>query len=46
MDGQSHTQHVSGTPNSMTLVNGDTDTSGLLTVTASKGLALYSFTFG
>ena len=46
MDGQSHTQHVSGTPNSMTLVSGDTDSSGLLTVTASKGLALYSFTFG
>ena len=46
MDGQSHTQHASGTPNSMTLVSGDTDSSGLLTVTASKGLALYSFTFG
>lgn len=46
MDGQTHTQHVSGTPNSMTLVNRDTDSSGLLTVTASKGLALYSFTFG
>ena len=46
MDGQSHTQHVSGTPNSMTLVSGDTDSSGLLTVTASKGLELYSFTFG
>jgi len=44
--GRTSTYQVSGAPNISTLLSGDTERQGLLTVTLSPGLSAYSFTFG
>ena len=45
-DGEERTIDVSGTPRSYALVDRDENAAGILDVTVSPGLQVYSFTFG
>lgn len=44
--GQERTMHISGVPNGLELVSTEDTQEGVVEITASPGLSLYSFTFG
>ncbi|RRD29522.1 cytochrome c biogenesis protein DipZ [Actinomyces bowdenii] len=46
VDGQERTMHVSGVPNGLELVRTEDTRAGVIEITATEGLHLYSFTFG
>lgn len=46
VNGKEQTTHISGVPNGLELVRTDSTEAGVVEITASEGLRLYSFTFG